>query len=269
METENKPKRAILLVSFGTSVPEAAPALEQIEDLVRKEHGDYETRWAYTSKTIRSRLAERGKIMDSPEAALSKLAGEGFSRVAVLSLHVVPGQEFDELCRIAMLFARTNGGLEKIMVTRPLLGNRPDIIRVAEVLRRKFPVPSEEGVAFIGHGNKHHPSDAIYAAMDSLLKDHAPNLFVGTVQGSTGPEEVAHRLVSAKIRKVLLVPLMALAGGHVREDMAGGGPGSWKSVLAGSGIQSEAVLNGLVDYPEIVAVWMDHLDEVLALMADN
>jgi sirohydrochlorin cobaltochelatase len=269
MEKENKPKNAILLVAFGTSVSEAAKALEEIENRVRKAHGDYEIRWAYTSKTIRSRFAARGKIMDSPETALSRLMDEGFTRVALLSLHVVPGREFHDLQQNVSLFARMSGGFGKIMLGRPLLGDHSDMTRAAEVLSRKFPVPAGEGVVFIGHGNAKHPSDAIYLAMDSLLKEHAPNLFVGTVQGNTGPEKVAPRLVSAKIRKVRLVPLMTLAGEHARTDMAGDGEESWKSVLAKNGIQTESVFSGLAEYPEIVAIWMDHLDEILARMSDN
>ncbi|MFZ2445778.1 MAG: sirohydrochlorin cobaltochelatase [Syntrophobacteraceae bacterium] len=266
MKTKKEPKRAILLVAFGTSVPEAAKALDGIEKSVREKHAGTEVRWAYTSKTVRARHAARGKVMDSPEIALSRLMDEGFTHVAVLSLHVVPGQEFHDLFHNAMRFSDMSGGFEKIVVARPLLGNHEDMTRVADALSKKYAVRegAGEGVVFIGHGNSRHPSDAIYAAMGFLFGDRDPNLFAGTVSGHPTADELVPRLAAAKVRKVRLVPLMTVAGEHARKDMAGDAPDSWKSILAKAGVTSEAVFTGLVEYPEIVRVWMDHLDDVLS-----
>lgn len=264
MKKRTEIKKAILLTAFGTSLPEAAVALDRIEARVREKYPGIDVRWAYTSKTIRARVSERGKEVDSPVTALSKLMDEGFSHVAVLSLHVVPGREFHDFFANTRRFAEMSGGFEKLLVARPLLGNYEDMARAADILARRFSSFQQpgRGVIFVGHGNRSHPSDAIYLAIGSLLSDRGVNLFVGTVQGHPTPEELLPRLRAADIRKVLLVPLMTVAGDHTRKDMAGETPESWNSVLAGKGIRCEAVFTGLAECPEITGIWMDHLAEI-------
>jgi len=90
-------KKAILLVAFGTSDPEAARAFELVEKRARERFPDVEMRWAYTSKMIRTKLSKQGKRLDSPETAFAMLMDEGYTHVAVLSLHTIPGEEFHEL----------------------------------------------------------------------------------------------------------------------------------------------------------------------------
>jgi len=266
MKKEREHKKAILLVAFGTSVPEATKAFETIEKQVRDKYTGTEVRWAFTSRTIRSRqAAARGKIVDSPETALAKLMDEGYTHAAVLSLHVVPGEEFHDLRANSMLFAQMKGGFEKILVARPLLGNHTDMARVADVLSSRFQVGNAgEGVIFVGHGNSRHPSDAIYVAMDSLFRDRGAGFFAGSIEGHPTAGELLPKLAAAKVKKARLVPFMTVAGEHARNDIAGDDPESWKSALAKNGIESTTVLSGLSEYPEIVAIWLDHLEEVFA-----
>ena len=258
-------KRAILLVAFGTTVSGTDKAFREIEKKVREKHRGIEIGWAFTSKAVRARAAARGRELCSPETALSRLMDCGSTHVAVLSLHVVPGQEFQSLCREVEKFRSEGKGLEKIEIARPLLGNPDDMETVCEILVGKFSRQSpHEGSIFIGHGNPRHPSDAIYVDMNSSLMARRSRFFVGTVQGRPTPDEILPELKAAKISKVLLVPLMTLAGEHARKDMAGNGPQSWKSVLAANGIQSEPVFTGLAENPDAVAVWLDHLEEAFA-----
>jgi sirohydrochlorin cobaltochelatase len=262
---KKEPKRAVLLVAFGTTVSGADKAFHEIEKRVREKHPGIEIGWAFTSKTIRARAAARGRELCSPEAALSGLMDGGSTHVAVLSLHVVPGEEFQNLCREVEKFRSENRGLEKIEIARPLLGNSEDMETVCKILVRRFSRQSpNEGSILIGHGNRRHPSDAIYVTMNSLLTARRSRVFVGTVQGHPTPDEVLPELKAAKISKVLLVPLMTLAGEHAGKDMAGNGPESWKSVLAANGIESEPLLTGLAENPDAVAVWLDHLEEAFS-----
>ncbi len=261
-ETGNN-RKVILLVAFGTSVPEAAKALDEIEKRVRERYGETEVRWAFTSRTIRARAAARGIKLDSPETALAGLMDEGYTHAAVLSLHIVPGREFHELYHNAMRFEGMCGGFKKILIARPLLGNHDDMVKVADLLTGQYvPRGSDEGVVFIGHGNKRHPSDAVYLAMSSLLSDMNPRVFAGTVQGHPTPRELIPKLKAARLRKFRLIPLMTVAGDHARKDMAGDGPESWKSILVESGCEVEPVFHGLAENPEVVSIWLDHLDEV-------
>lgn len=258
-------KRAILLVAFGATVSVADRAFREIEKRVRKKHPGIEIGWAFTSKSIRARATLQGREFRSPEAALSKLMDRGSRRIAVFSLHIVPGEEFEGLCLAVEKFRSEREDIEKIEIARPLMGNSGDMETVCEILVRKFSRQSpNEGCIFIGHGNRKHPSDAVYVDMNSFLAAGQSGFFVGTVQGRPTPDELLPQLKAANVSKALLVPLMTLAGEHVRKDMAGDGPGSWKSVLASHGIEIEPVLTGLAENPDIVAVWLDHLEEAFS-----
>ena len=116
-------KKAILLVAFGTSDPEAARAFELVEKRARERFPDVEMRWAYTSKMIRTKLSKQGKRLDSPETAFAMLMDEGYTHVAVLSLHTIPGEEFHELYQNARLFSQMAGGFQRVLMARPLLSS--------------------------------------------------------------------------------------------------------------------------------------------------
>ena len=265
-EGKKPPKKAILLVAFGTSIPEAQTAYDQIDAAVKKAFPGTEIRWAFTSKIIRAKLARQGKPLDSPEMALARLMDEGFARIAVLSLHVIPGIEFHDLHTNAQLFSQMSGGLERVSVARPLLSSHEDMVQVATALLKKIPSSRkpEDIVLFMGHGSEKHPSDAIYAAMNYLFEGMDPNVFVATVDGYPSLADLLPKISERKARKVYLIPLMAVAGDHARNDMAGDSPDSWKSILTEKGLSCEAVLSGMAEYPEVIEVWLRHLREVFA-----
>jgi sirohydrochlorin cobaltochelatase len=265
-EKKKSPKKAILLVAFGTSVPEAQKAYGQVEEAVKRAFPGTEIRWAYTSTVIRAKLAKQGKQLDAPEMALAKMMEEGFTDVAILSLHVIPGKEFHDLYTNVQLFSQMVGSIPHIVVARPLLSSHEDMVQVATALLKKVPssrTPSDV-VVYMGHGSEKHPADAIYAAMNYVFEQLDTNVLVATVDGYPSIQDLLPKIVERKPGKVYLIPLMAVAGDHARNDMAGAGPDSWKSVLAGKGLASEAVLLGIAEYPDIIDVWLRHLREVLS-----
>jgi sirohydrochlorin cobaltochelatase len=258
-------KKAILLVSFGTSDPEARKVFDRIDEQTRKAFSGVEVRWAFTSKIIRAKLAKEGNILDSPEMAMARLMTDGFTHVAVLSLHTIPGEEFHELYQNAQLFGQMAGGFDKIRVARPLLSSAKDMETVAGTLVKNIPGRKPaDAVLFMGHGTGHHPADALYLAMNQVFQEIDPKAFVGTVEGKLTIETLLPKLKQLKVKKVYLVPLMSVAGDHAKNDMAGDEPDSWKSVLTRNGYQCETILKGTADYPEILEVWLDHLRSVLA-----
>ena len=253
-------KKAILLVAFGTSDPEAAKAFKQVEKTARERFPGVEMRWAYTSRMIRAKLAKEGKLLDSPETAFAKLMDDGYTHVAVLSLHTIPGEEFHELYQNAHLFGQMAGGFQRVLVARPLLSSSEDMQTVAEALLKKIPGrKTGDAVIFMGHGTEHHPADAIYLAMNQVLQEFDSNAFVAAVEGRNSLENVIPKLKKRKVKKVFLVPLMSVAGEHAKNDMAGDEPDSWKSILTEKGFKCESILKGTAEIPEIVDVWLDHL----------
>jgi sirohydrochlorin cobaltochelatase len=260
---------AILLVAFGSTAPEAQKALDQIDAQTRKAFPGVEVRWAYTSRIIRAKLAEQGKHLDSPEVALARLMDDRVSRVAVLSLHTIPGLEFHDLAANARLFGQMAGGFKGLAVAGPLLSSRDDMVRAARAMLKQVPPGRQPGDAVIlmGHGSEKHPADAIYAAMNALFQEMDARVFLATVQGYPSLTDILPRLPKGGANQVYLLPFMSVAGEHARKDMASDDPASWKSVLTHHGYHCEVVLKGTAEYPEMVEIWLDHLRAVVARLA--
>jgi sirohydrochlorin cobaltochelatase len=258
-------RRSILLVAFGTRAPEGRAAYDLIDRQTKIAFPGLEIRWAFTSRTVRASFASEGKSLDSPELALARLMAEGFTDIAVLSLHVIPGLEFHDLVRNAELFSRMVGGFDRVIVARPLLSSYDDMVRTASVMAGRAPAERGplEAVLFMGHGSGKHPSDSIYLAMSHLLRDMAPDLFMATVDGRPSLQDVLPALRERQVSKIHLIPFMAVAGAHIRKDMAGEGPDSWKSVLERNGFSCEVVMTGMAEVPEIVDIWLGHLRDAL------
>lgn len=256
-------RKAILLVAFGTRVPEAQTAYGLIDRQTRKVFPGIEVRWAFTSRTVRASFAEEGKSLDSPELALARMMAEGFTQIAVLSLHVIPGREFHDLARNAELFARMAGGFDRVIVARPLLSSYEDMVRTASTMAGRTPAGRGpfDAVLFMGHGSGKHPSDLIYLAMNHLLHEMGKDLFMSTIDGRPSLQDVLPVLRERGFRNVHLIPFLAVPGAHVRRDMAGEAPNSWKSILEKHGFTCKVEMTGMAEVPEIVDIWLDHLQE--------
>ncbi|MDQ7782230.1 MAG: sirohydrochlorin cobaltochelatase [Desulfomonilaceae bacterium] len=260
-------KSAVMLVAFGTSVPEALTAFDQIEKQVREAFPNEEVRWAFTSGIIRAKLREQGRELDPPAVALAKLLEAGYTHIAVASFHTLPGEEFHDLyqdVRAFGLMSEAHG--RKILVSRPLLSSRENMEAVTKALLKGVPKDRkpEDAIVLMGHGSEHHPGDAVYAAMNFYSMNVDPNLFVGTVEGNPTLDDIAPKLKDNGVKKVYLMPLMAVAGDHARNDMCGDESDSWKSILKQQGFQVECVLKGTAENSEIVDIWLDNLRKIHA-----
>ena len=258
-------KKGILLVAFGTSVPSARVSFQNIEKRVQAAYPDIPVRWAYTSKIIRDKLAKTGQHLDSPETALAKMMDEGFTHVAVQSLHTIAGEEFHDLQRNVQAFAGMAGGFERIQVGYPLLGTQKDLERVVAAMIKNIPKERKgsEAVVFMGHGTP-HPSNAFYAAMMFHFQQQDPNIFVGTVEGAPEIGDIKNMLLARKIKNAYLIPFMSVAGDHAMNDMAGEEADSWKSILNAADISCIPIMKGTAEYDDIVDIWVDHLGSVLS-----
>ncbi|MBI4963282.1 MAG: sirohydrochlorin cobaltochelatase [Desulfomonile tiedjei] len=259
---EEKPaKKAILVVAFGTSVPQAQVAYEQVDKRIKEIFPATEICWAYTSKAIRHKLAKQGTVLESPETAMAKLMDDDFTHVAVLPLHAIPGLEFHETYANLRAFQTMLGGIKELQVARPLLASQEDCRKVAQALIKRVPESRkpDDAVIFMGHGTPNHPSYAGYYAMNAACQALDRNVHIACVAGEPCLEDVILKIKAQGVKRAYLMPMMAVAGEHAHKDMAGDQKDSWKSVLASEGIQCEAVLKGIAEYPEVVQVWLDHL----------
>jgi len=258
---DKKPmKKGILLVAFGTTVPEAQISYDNIERSVKKTFPGVPVRWGYTSRTIIRKMAEKGKHLATPEEALSSMMRENFTHVAVQSLHVMPGAEFHGLVKNVQRFAGMSKGLQKVIVGYPLMTTSEDVQRVAETFLRIIPPERREtdAVVFMGHGT-YHPANVYYAALNYHVQKLDPNVFVGTVEGWPEIDDITSDLKNNRIEKAYLMPFMTVAGDHARNDMAGPSADSWKSMLEKEGVNCLVVLKGTAEFQEFVDIWVDHL----------
>ncbi len=257
-----EPKReALLLVTFGTSVPKAQKAFAHVEEKMKAAFPDSEIRWAYTSHIIRKKLAGQGKQIDSPEIALAKLMDEGYEQVTMQSLHMLPGAEFHEIYANARLFEDMSGGIKAVRTGYPLLMDNQSMDAVLDAVFAQI-IPKdrkpEDAVVLMGHGT-HHASDAIYSAMMYKAQEKDANCFVGTVEGFPTFDEVLAKLQAKGVKKAYLIPLMTVAGDHSINDMAGDEPDSWKSQLTNAGIEAVPVMHGLAEFDAIIDIWINRL----------
>jgi sirohydrochlorin cobaltochelatase len=257
-------KVGILLVAFGSSEPSAQVSFDNIDKAVKATYPDIPVRWAYTSHIIRKKLAKQGKHLDSPEVALAKMMDEGFTHVAVQSLHTIGGAEYHDLRRTVGAF-KVMGGFQRIILGYPLLATQEDMQRAVDGILETIPKDRQKGdaVVLMGHGT-HHPSNAFYAALMFQLQLKDPGIFMGTVEGYPAVDDIKEMLLKKKIKKAYLMPFMSVAGDHAKNDMAGDEEDSWKSILTKAGIQCVPILKGTAEYDSFVDIWVSHISGPLS-----
>lgn len=262
--TKKTDKIGILLVSFGSSYPETRATFQKIEEEVKLVFPSQEIRWAFTSKIIRKKLRSRGELIDSPAEALAKMGEDGFTDVAVQSLHVIPGAEYENLQKTVEAFSEMPKGIDHVKLGKPLLYHQKDIEKLGDVLLQNLPkeIVEDDVVIFMGHGT-HHPANVYYPGMQYYLWQKNASVFLATVEGYPELNQVIEKLETRKVNKVYLLPFMTIAGDHARNDMAGEEEDSWQSILEAKDYKVQVVLKGMADQKEVVDIWIEHLKECL------
>jgi len=257
-------KKGILLVAFGSSRQEAHLSLRSFEIKVRDRFPGLPVRWAFTSGIVRGKLADAGKKTDSSDKALQKMLFERYTHVAVQSLHVITGKEYEELASDVQHFGARQDGFAAASLGRPLIGGVEDVPRVVRAVMAHLPAERkpDEPVVLMGHGTW-HAGDSLYDSLFEALQAADNNLFVATMDGRLTIAGVRDTLSARGAKRCWLMPLLALPGRHVHKDMCGEGPGSWVSILNAAGITTSCVTQGTAEYDDFADIWLDHLAEAL------
>lgn len=246
----------ILVVSFGTSFNSSRVAdIKGIEDALQEAYPDWSVRRAFTAQIIINHVqAREGEFIDNMDQALERAVSNGVKNLIVQPTHLMHGAEYDEL---AAAVENYQDQFESVKIAEPLLGEvgadadtvNDDKKAVAEALTAEavkgagydsLEAAKEDGTAFVfmGHGTS-HAAKVSYTQMQAQMKDLGyENVFIGTVEGE--PEETACEAVieaasEAGYTKVVLRPLMVVAGDHANNDMAGEDEDSWLSMFEASG----------------------------------
>ena len=276
----------ILVVSFGTSFNDSRVAdIKGIEDALQEAYPDWSVRRAFTAQIIINHVQARdGEYIDNMQQALDRAVANEVKNLVIQPTHLMHGAEYDEMVDTVNEYADQ---FESVQVAEPLLGEvgsdatviNEDKQAVAEAVTAaavaeagydSLDAAKEDGAAFVflGHGTS-HTAKVSYSQMQTQMTELGyDNVFIGTVEGE--PEETACDAViesvsAAGYTKVILRPLMVVAGDHANNDMAGDDADSWKSMFTASGSfeNVETQISGLRSIPEIQDLYIAHTAAVI------
>lgn len=265
VETPADQKPVILAVSFGTSYNETRDiTIGAIEEALQAAYPEYEVRRAFTAQTVIDILEEReGLEIDNVTEAMSRLVMDGVKEVVIQPTHVMPGAEYDDVMAEIAVYADQ---FERFKVGAPLLTEDADYDALIASLAEETAEYNVEGTAlvFMGHGT-HHDANSTYATLQEKLVDAGyTNYFVGTVEAAPSLDDVLALVKDSGAKKVVLLPLMIVAGDHATNDMAGDEEDSWKTAFLNAGFEVECVLKGLGQYAGVQELIVAHAAAAIA-----
>lgn len=276
----------LLVVSFGTSFNDSRVAdIKGIEDALIVANPDWSVRRAFTAQIIINHVQARdNEFIDNMDQALERAVANGVKNLVVQPTHLMHGAEYDELMEAVEAY---EDKFESVKVAEPLLGEvgtdaaviNADKKAVAEAVTAEavktagydsLDGAKEDGTAFVllGHGTS-HTAKVSYSQMQTQMSALGyDNVFVGTVEGEpeeTACEAVIEAVAKAGYKKVVLRPLMVVAGDHANNDMAGDDEDSWKSLFMASGKfdSVDTQIAGLGQIPAIQELYVAHTAEAM------
>ena len=253
-------KPVILVVSFGTSYNDSRDlTIGAIETAIQNANPDKEVRRSFTSQIIIDKLKERdGLEIDNVKEAFARLESDGVKELIVQPTHVMNGFEYDDL--IAEI-DKNRSKFDSVKIGSPLLTTDDDYSRVITAITDATAEYDDGNTAivFMGHGTEHE-SNATYAKLQTKLTDAGKkNYCIGTVEAEPSIEDVIKFAKDGGYKRVVLEPLMVVAGDHANNDMAGDEEDSWKTILEKEGFEVVPVLRGLGQIDAIRSIYADHV----------
>ena len=271
----------LLVVSFGTSFNDSrVKDIKGIEDALQEANPDWSVRRAFTAQIIINHVEARdGECIDNMDQALERAVANNVKNLVVQPTHLMHGAEYDELTAAVEKY---QDKFESVKIAEPLLGEvgddasvvNDDKKAVAEAITAEavktanydsLEAAKEDGTAFVfmGHGTS-HTAKVSYSQMQAQMQELGyENVFIGTVEGEpedTACEAVIEAVKNAGYKKVVLRPLMVVAGDHANNDMAGDDDDSWKSQFVASGNfdSVDCQIAGLGEIPAIQDIYVAH-----------
>ena len=282
----------LLVVSFGTSFNDSRVSdISGVEKKLQEAYPDWSVRRAFTAQIIINHVQARDdEKIDNMEQALERAVSNGVKNLVVQPTHLMHGAEYDELVDVVNNY---KDKFETVTVAEPLLGEvgsdatavNDDKKNVAEAITAEavktagydsLDAAKEDGTAFVfmGHGTS-HSAKVSYSQMAAQMSELGyENVFIGTVEGEpeeTACENVINNVKEAGYKKVVLRPLMVVAGDHANNDMAGDDEDSWKSQFEASGAfdKIDTQIAGLGEIDAIQQIYVDHTKAAIESLGDS
>ena len=255
-------KKALLVISFGTSYHDTCTKnIVACEEQLGRTFADRDRFRAFTSGMIIRKLKKRDNLdIDTPAQALLRLAELGYQDVAVQSLHVINGDEYEKISREVQAHSHL---FQRLALGTALLSDFNDYDLLLNALQSQMPaLAADERVVFMGHGASHH-AFAAYACLDHMMSVQRFPARVGAVESYPEVDVLIESLNQEGVRSVHLMPLMLVAGDHAINDMASDEEDSWKTLFTAAGIPATPWLQGLGENPAVRAMFVEHLQQSL------
>lgn len=274
----------ILVVSFGTSFNDSRIAdIGGVEKAIAAAYPDWSVRRAFTAQIIINHIQARDEEkIDNMQQALDRAVANGVKNLVVQPTHLMHGAEYDELTEAVNEYADK---FDSVKIAEPLLGEvgadasaiNSDKEKVAKAITAEavetagfdsLDAAADDSTAFVfmGHGTS-HTAKVTYSQMQTQMdKLGYKNVFIGTVEGEpeeTACENIIEAVKEAGYKKVILRPLMVVAGDHANNDMAGDDEDSWKSMFEASGAfdSIDCQIAGLGEIADVQALYVAHTSE--------
>lgn len=254
----------LLVLSFGTSFNDSRRlTIGAIENDLEAAFPDYSVRRGFTANIVINHVQRRdGILIDDVDAALNRAVDNGVKNLVVQPTHLMDGLEYQELVDKV---AEYSDAFDKVAFGKPLLTSDDDFARVEKAITEwtKEYDDGETAICFMGHGTEAESNQVYQKMQDKLTADGYKNYFVGTVEATPSLGDVLAAVKAGNYKRVVLQPLMVVAGDHANNDMAGDEEGSWKTIFEDAGYEVECVLHGLGENEEIRQIYIDHAQEAI------
>ncbi len=262
--------KELLVLSFGTSYNDnRRMTIGAIEEAMEKAFPDYGVRRGFTSQIIIDRVKSRDKVsIDNVGVPLVRAVDNGVKTLVVQPTDLMNGLEYGDL--VAEL-AEYSDAFEHIAVGEPLLTSEEDfagVIRAVTEATAEYD-DGETAICFMGHGTEAE-SNQVYGRMQKMLADAGyDHYYVGTVEAEPTLEDVLAAVQKGSYRRVVLEPLMIVAGDHANNDMAGDEEDSWKTVFENAGYEVVCILRGLGELEAVQQMFVEHAQAAMDRAAQN
>lgn len=252
-------EKELLVVSFGTSYNDSRRlTVGAIENAIENAFPDYSVRRGFTSQIIIDHVKKRDNVsIDNVTEALNRAVDNGVKTLVVQPTHLMNGLEYTDLVNE---LADNSDAFEQVAVGEPLLTSDDDFKAVISAITdaTKEYDDGETAICFMGHGTE-ADSNAVYAKMqDMLASEGYEHYYVGTVEAEPSLEDVIAKVKEGEYKKVVLEPLMIVAGDHANNDMAGDEDGSWKKEFEKAGYDVTCLVRGLGELEPIQQLFTEH-----------
>lgn len=249
----------LLVISFGTSFNDSRRlTIGAVENDLEAAFPDFSVRRGFTANIVIDHVERRdGVHIDDINEALDRAANNGVKTLVIQPTHLMNGIEYEE---IVGNVANYSDAFEKVVFGEPLLTSDDDFKRVEKAIT-EWTAEYDDGetaVVFMGHGTE-HKANGVYPKLQNMLtSDGYSNYFIGTVEASPALDDVLEAVKNGDYKRVILEPLMIVAGDHANNDMAGSDADSWKTAFENEGYEVVCLLRGLGENEEIRHIYIDH-----------